>query len=320
MTETAEDRPTTTPALADVVVVTGPSGAGRTTAIRALEDAGFESIDNMPLSLVERLLDAPTGQPLALSVDVRNRDFSVDAVLALVERLRRDPDRAARLLYLDCAASRLVARFSETRRRHPMAPAGDAADGVSAERALLVPLMDRADVMLDTTAMTVHDLKREVQRHFAGDGMALALTVQSYSYKRGLPRGLDMAFDVRFLANPHWVPELRVLTGRDPAVAAHVASDPLFSGFYGRLRDLIGYALPAYRAEGRAHLAIGFGCTGGRHRSVAITERLAADLAAAGWRVSIRHRELDRSAGAATPASDPGPGLSGSGVVAGGAA
>ena len=280
---------------ADLVLVTGPSGAGRTTAIHALEDVGFEAIDNLPLSLVDALLGSgPAGWPLALGIDVRNRDFSVDGALALVERLRSDPDRAVRLTYLDCAPNTLVARFSETRRRHPLAPEGDVETGVAHERELLTPLLERADVVIDTTALTPHDLKAELQAQLADDGAQLALTVQSFSYKRGLPRGLDIALDCRFLRNPHWVPELRGLTGRDASVAAHVAGDPRFDGFFDRTRDLLLDLLPAYRAEGRAHLAVGFGCTGGRHRSVAVAERMADALAAAGWRVSTRHRELDR--------------------------
>ena len=287
---------------ADLVLVTGPSGAGRTTAIRALEDAGFEVIDNMPLSLVGRVLDGADERPLALGLDVRNRDFSVDAMLALTDRVRADPRRRARILYLDCAAPRLVARFSETRRRHPLAPGGDVETGVAQEREMLVPLMDRADVVIDTTALTVHELKAEVQRQIAPDGPALAISVQSFSFKRGLPRGLDMVFDVRFLRNPHWVAELRPLTGRDAAVAAHVDGDPRFGSFFARVRDLVIELLPGFGAEGRSHLAIGFGCTGGRHRSVAVTEKLAGALAAAGWRVSIRHRELDRGRAEAGPA------------------
>ena len=292
----------------DLILVTGPSGAGRTTAIRALEDAGHEVIDNLPFSLTSRLLEAGVERPLALSVDVRNRDFSVAALLALAGRLRGDPSVTVRLLYLDCGADVLVARFSETRRRHPLAPAEDAQVGVARELSLLDGLSEHADVVIDTTALTVHDLKAEVLRWFARDGRALAVSVQSFSYKRGLPAGLDMALDLRFLANPHWVPALREGTGRDAAVRAHVEADPRFPDFYARTRDLLLSLLPAYRDEGRAHLAIGLGCTGGRHRSVAVAEMLGAALAGAGWQVSIRHRELDRR-----PVADGGRGRSGGG-------
>ena len=277
----------------DLVLLTGPSGAGRTTAIHVLEDAGREVIDNLPLSMVRRLLEA-TDRPVALGIDVRNRDFSIDALLETIEILRADPDVALRVLYLDCAADTLVARFSETRRRHPLAPQEDAESGVVRELDLMAPVRDAADVVIDTTGLTVHDLKDEILRWFGDDGRRLAISVQSFSYKRGLPRGLDMAFDVRFLANPHWVPALRGGTGRDADVRAHVTADPAFAAFYDKVSGLILSLLPAYRTEGRSHLAIGIGCTGGRHRSVAVAEMLCATLAEAGWQVSSRHRELDR--------------------------
>ncbi|WP_179381550.1 RNase adapter RapZ [Jannaschia marina] len=288
----------------DLILVTGPSGAGRTTAIHVLEDIGYEVIDNLPLSLVARLLEGGLDRPLALGIDVRNRDFSIDALLSLAARIRADPTFAARLLYLDCAAATLVARFSETRRRHPLAPEEDAEVGVARELSVLTGLDDHADAVIDTTEMTVHDLRDEILRWFGGDARRLALSVQSFSYKRGVPRGLDLVFDVRFLANPHWVPALRALTGREAEVQAHVAADPRYGDFYARMSGLILSLLPAYRDEGRAHLAIGLGCTGGRHRSVAVAESLAETLAVEGWRVSKRHRELDRRAAASTKGPD----------------
>lgn len=284
----------------DLILVTGPSGAGRTTAIHVLEDAGFEVIDNLPLSLTARLLEAGADRPLALGIDVRNRDFSVDALLSLVGRLRADPAIAVRLLYLDCAPDVLVARFSETRRRHPLAPSEDAETGISRELSIVGGLADHADIVIDTTALTVHDLKDEVLRWFGADARRLAVSVQSFSYKRGVPRGLDIVLDTRFLANPHWVAGLRDGTGRDADVRAHVMADPRFDDFFARTRELLLSLLPAYRAEGRAHLAIGFGCTGGRHRSVAVTELLGEALAEQGWQVSKRHRELDRRTAAAS--------------------
>ena len=277
----------------DLVLVTGPSGAGRTTAVHVLEDAGREVIDNLPLSMLKRLVDV-TDRPLALVIDVRNRDFSIDAFLSLIDGLRVDPGVLLRVLYLDCIAERLVTRFSETRRRHPLAPAEDAESGIFRELELMAPLRDAADVVIDTSRFTVHDLKDEVLQWFGQDGRNLTVSVQSFSYKRGLPRGLDMAFDVRFLANPHWVPRLREGTGRDEAVRDHVTADPNFAGFYEKVSSLLVSLLPAYCDEGRSHLAIGFGCTGGRHRSVAIAELLCTTLAEAGWQVSSRHRELDR--------------------------
>lgn len=280
----------------DLVLVTGPSGAGRTTAINVLEDQGYEVIDNLPLSLIARLLDGGLDRPLALGVDVRNRDFSVDALLSLAARVRADPSYAAKLLYLDCTEETLIARFSETRRRHPLAPEEDAEIGVTRELSLLTGVAEQADTVIDTTGFTVHDLRDEILRWFGRGKRRLAISVQSFSYKRGVPRGLDLVFDVRFLANPHWVADLRAGTGRDARVRDYVQADPRFDDFYTRLSGLILSLLPAYREEGRAHLAIGFGCTGGRHRSVAVTELLSEVLAQQGWQVSKRHRELDRRA------------------------
>jgi UPF0042 nucleotide-binding protein len=291
-----------------IVFVTGPSGAGRSTAIHALEDLGWEVIDNLPLSLVPRLLDgAPLARPLALGLDVRNRDFNATALIELIDRLTRDPRVALEVLYLDCAPGELIRRYSQTRRRHPLAPAETPAEGIEREIDLLAPVRVRADHLIDTSEMTPHDLKAEVATWFGGEGAArLAVSVQSFSYRRGMPRGLDTVFDCRFLANPHWVPELRERDGRDPAVAAHIAADPRCEPFFARLADLVEFLLPAHLAEGKAHLAIGFGCTGGQHRSVAVAERLARRLAEAGWPVAIRHRELERRAG------PPGHGVNGS--------
>ena len=286
-----------------IVLVTGPSGAGRTTAIRALEDLGYEVIDNLPLSLIPRLIDgAPLARPIALGLDVRNRDFNATALIELIDQLTRDPAVALDVIYLDCAQRELIRRYSETRRRHPLAPADTPAEGIAREVDLLAPIRVRADHLIDTSDMSHHDLKAEVARWFGqGQGPRMALSLQSFSYKRGLPRGLDMVFDCRFLANPHWDASLRPLDGRDPAVAAHVEGDPRYPDFFAKLADLVNFLLPAQLEEGKAHLAIGFGCTGGQHRSVAVVEKLALQLAEDGWAVSKRHRELERKAAVALP-------------------
>ncbi|MFC3085120.1 RNase adapter RapZ [Tabrizicola soli] len=279
-----------------LILVTGPSGAGRTTAIRVLEDLGYEGIDNIPLSLVPRLIEgSPLGRPISLGLDVRNRDFNATALIELIDRLTRNPRVALEILYLDCAPGVLIQRFSETRRRHPLAPSDTPAQGVERELDLLAPIRARADHLIDTTDLTQHDLKADLAALF--DIMPsgrLSVSVQSFSYKRGIPRGVDMIFDCRFLANPHWVTELSPLDGRDPQVAAYVRSDPRFAEFFQRLRDLLLFLLPAHLDEGKAHLTIGFGCTGGQHRSVAVTEMMANALAEKGWAVSKRHRELER--------------------------
>lgn len=281
-----------------IVLVTGPSGAGRSLAINALEDLGYEAIDNIPLSLVPRLLDGPPpARPLALGLDTRNRDFSVDALIELIDSLHRAPGLSAEMLYLDCDADVLVRRFSETRRRHPLSPDDTPQSGIRRELELLVQVRARAEHLIDTSDLTPHQLRAQIVDHFGqATGAPMALSVQSFSYRRGLPRGVDMVFDVRFLANPHWTPELRPRDGRDPAVAAHVEADPRFADFFARVEGLIVSLLDAYVAEGKASLAIAFGCTGGRHRSVALAEKLAQALADRGWRVSKRHRELERHA------------------------
>jgi UPF0042 nucleotide-binding protein len=289
-----------------MVLVTGPSGAGRSTAIAALEDAGFEAIDNIPIGLVPRLLAGPPlDRPLALGLDARNRDFAPDALLDLMDTLAGRQGISAELIYLDCRPDVLLRRFSETRRRHPLAPAEAPEAGIEREADLMRPVRARAEILIDTSDLTPHDLRAEVVRLAAPQsGLGLAVTVQSFSYKRGLPRGLDMIFDGRFLDNPYWRPELRARDGRDAAVQAHVAADPRFAPFFDRVLDLTRLLLPAYRQEGKTHFGLGFGCTGGRHRSVTLAERMAAALAADGWQVSIRHRELER-AGPGEPRPDP---------------
>jgi UPF0042 nucleotide-binding protein len=281
---------------ARVVFVSGPSGAGRSTAIRALEDLGFEAIDNLPLSLLPRLLDGPPpARPLVLGTDPRNRDYSAQALIAAVDRLAADPTFLADLVYLDCATEVLVRRFSETRRRHPLAPEDRPILGIEMEQDLLAPVRARAGILIDTSEMTPHELRAEVQRWFAPGGQQqLALSVQSFSYKRGLPTGADLVFDCRFLRNPYWDESLRSLDGRDDAVVDYIAGDSRFAPFLEQVTRLVETLLPAYRDEGKAHLTVAFGCTGGQHRSVAVTEKLAAHLAQAGWQVSKRHREIER--------------------------
>ena len=282
-----------------LVLVTGPSGAGRSTAIKAMEDLGFEAIDNLPLSLLPRLLDGPPlDRPLALGLDVRNRDFSTAALIEVVDGLNDSLGRDVELLFLDCRPEILLRRYSETRRRHPMARAEAPEVGIAREADLLGPVRVRADILIDTSDMSPHDLRADLARWFDPDGAtSLSVSLHSFSYKRGLPRGLDTVFDVRFLQNPYWDPRLRPLDGRSDAVAAHVAADARFAPFSERLNHLLEVLLPAYEAEGKSHLSIGFGCTGGQHRSVAVAELLAKALAGQGWQVSIRHRELERRQG-----------------------
>jgi len=289
-----------------VVLVTGPSGAGRSTAIRALEDMGYEAIDNLPLSLLPRLLTAPEGtgmppgRPMALGVDPRNRDFSAEAVIAAVDGLCAQGDRHVQLLFVDCSADVLLRRFSETRRRHPLAPAETVQIGIAREMDLLRAVRTRADILIDTSELSPQELRAELEHWVTpGGGARLAVSVHSFSYKRGLPRGVDMVFDCRFLQNPYWEPRLRALDGRASEVAEYVAADPRFAEFHARLEGLLHLLLPAFEAEGKSYLSIALGCTGGQHRSVAMAETLARTLAKEGRPVSIRHRELERRSGSA---------------------
>lgn len=281
-----------------LVLVTGPSGAGRTTAINTLEDLGYETIDNLPLSLLPRVVDGPLDRPLALGIDVRNRDFNTQAFVALVDQLGLRDDGAAQILYLDADNEELVRRYSNTRRRHPLAGNGPPLVGIEKEKELLLPIRDRADELIDTTVLNVHELRSDIDAAFSGaGGRFLGITVHSFSYKRGLPRGVDIILDCRFLTNPHWEPTLRALDGRDLQVQGYVAADPRFAPYFDKIKDLIDMLLPAQREEGKSHVSIGFGCTGGKHRSVTMAEKLSDALAQDGWQVSKRHRELERQDG-----------------------
>ena len=288
-----------------LLLVTGPSGAGRTTATNALEDLGYEAIDNIPLSLVPNVIDQKLDKSLALVVDARNRDFSVAAFLALLDRLRQMSRAWPEVLYLDCRIDVLLRRFSETRRRHPMAPEDHPSLGIERENALLAPLKAQADFVIDSSDLSPHDLKKEVAGWFAvGEAVPLTLSLQSFSYKKGLPRDVDMVLDCRFLRNPHWDQELRPLTGLDAAVVDYIQSDLRYDEFFQRSLDLIRFLLPAYQDEGKSHLCVGLGCTGGRHRSVAVAVNLGQALAKWGGAVSIRHREIRQNVGSVAEQTD----------------
>lgn len=279
-----------------VVIVTGMSGAGKTMALKVLEDLGWEAVDNLPLSLVASLVRPGEGvaRPLALGVDIRTRDFGVEPVLDALDRLLAEGGAEVRLLFLDCEDDVLCRRFTETRRRHPMAADRPLLDGIRHERALVSPLKARADISIDTTNQPPAEFKRLLAGHFGLEATGgLVVFVTSFAYRNGLPREADLVFDARFLTNPHYVPELRPLTGRDPAVAEYVAADPAFGPFVDGLKSLLEPLLPRFAAEGKSYLTIAVGCTGGRHRSVAIAERLADWLKRRGGRVELRHRELD---------------------------
>lgn len=284
------------PPPAHIVFVTGQSGAGRSTAINALEDLGFEAIDNLPLSLLPRLLEGdPPDRPLALCIDPRTRDFDAKDLVAAYEKLEGDTAYIADLVFLDCEPATLQRRYSETRRRHPLAPDADPADGIALERAMLAPLRLHASVLIDTTDLTVHQTRDEIGRFFTNNrAPRMAIQITSFSYRRALPIGADLVFDCRFLRNPHWDPTLRAQDGRSSQVQSYVAADPRFETFRGQIDDMLDLLLPAFREEGKSHLTVAFGCTGGRHRSVTLAEITATRLAESGWQVSKRHRDVDR--------------------------
>lgn len=282
--------------LTRIVLISGPSGAGRSTAIHALEDMGYEAIDNMPLTLLPRLLSGPpVDRPLALGIDTRNRDFNVQAVLGIVDALSAEASFDSTFLYIDCHPDVLIRRYSETRRRHPLTPDAEPALGVAAELDILAPLRNRADAVLDSTDLRPNDLRAELEALFGlEDASNMTVAIKSFSYKRGVPSGTDMAIDCRFLRNPHWEPGMRELTGLDDPVAAYVAADDRYDAFVESVLGMLALLLPGYRDAGKTHFSIAFGCTGGQHRSVAVAEVVAAGLARDGWRVSIRHVALER--------------------------
>jgi len=287
-----------TPASLRVVLVSGLSGSGKATILRALEDLGYEAVDNPPLPLVESLLSrSERGRTIgiAIGIDARTRGFDAAAVLETLALLRRNPALAPSLVFAEADLPVLLRRFTESRRRHPLARGGNVADGIEVERAVTAPLREAADLVVDTSDTTPAALRQLIGGHFGGGaGTGLAVAVVSFAYAAGLPREADLVFDVRFLRNPHYVAALSPLTGRDPDVGAYIDADPDFPAFFSRICDLLTLLLPRYRQEGKSYVTIAVGCTGGRHRSVHVAERLGEVLGKAGWRVETTHRELAR--------------------------
>ena len=299
------------------LLVTGMSGAGRSTALKVLEDLGYEAVDNLPLGLFDKLLATSDGRadevarPLAIGIDSRTRAFNADAIVERIGDLRAEGVDIT-LVFLDCSGTELTRRFSETRRRHPLALDRPAADGIAREREIVAPLRRAADIVIDTSDYAVADLRRALAGRFARAGVdPLTLTIMSFGFARGLPRDADLVFDMRFLSNPHWDASLRPLTGDDPAVGAYVAADPAFAPAFDRIADLLLLLLPRYGAEGKSYLTVAFGCTGGRHRSVFVARRMAERLALAGWAGSVVHR--DKASGSSAAADGTGSGGAGHG-------
>lgn len=282
------------------VLITGLSGAGRATALRALEDFGYVAVDNLPLPLLGELMRSTGGNPgedavpLAFGIDTRTYGFNAHDLVRRVQQLRERADLAVKLLFLDCDTETLQRRYTESRRPHPLEPERPVIDSIVEERRQISDVRDSADVVIDTTALAPHQFKQILAGHFALEPRTEArIAVMSFSFRRGLPREADLVFDVRFLKNPHYVPELKPLTGIDPQVAAFVESDPDYAPFMERLEALIGPLLPRFDAEGKSYLTIAVGCTGGRHRSIAVAERLADWLRKAGRSVTLLHRDTN---------------------------
>jgi UPF0042 nucleotide-binding protein len=282
-----------------IVFLAGLSGSGKSTAMAALEDLGFYCVDNLPVQLIDQFVtlcaqSEPPIEKIALAIDTREPGF-LAGVPAVIEQLR---ERGAEVsvLFLDCANDALVSRYRETRRVHPQSPTGTVEEGIAVERRLLVEMARLADQVIDTSSLNIHQLKAAVVQYVSGAARPTVVNLISFGFRYGTPPSAELLFDVRFLANPYFEDRLRSLTGQVPEVSEYVLKTQRGSALRQRLRDLLGFLLPLYDAEGKAYLTIGIGCTGGRHRSVVVAEALAGELRAAGREVNVEHRDVERGA------------------------
>lgn len=282
-----------------IMLVTGLSGAGKTTALKTLEDLGWEAIDNFPIRLLPLLIDTPQsarrpdqGRPLAIGFDTRTRGFDPASIVRQVRELEEHPEYAVSTLFLDCAGRELQRRYAETRRRHPLAQDRSAEAGIAEEREWLQPLRRWSENVIDTTDMPLSELQQEVRRRFSLEKSPTSVIVTSFGFARGMPPSADLVFDMRFLRNPHWDRDLRPLTGLDAPVGAFVMEDPAYQGAVDRIVDLLAYLLPHYQAGAKAYVHIAIGCTGGRHRSVFVAEQITKRLQEAGFCPTVQHRNL----------------------------
>ena len=297
MSESEQDSPEASPSdeRQRVLLVTGVSGAGKSTALDVLEDLGWETIDNFPVRFLKRLLSRHDGEhaKLAIGFDSRTRGFVPTEIIELVKDLSQRQDLSISTLFIDCSSGELERRYNETRRRHPMAQGSPLMEGIRAERELLEPLRRWADMVVDTSAFTSNELQQHVRSLFSTEAsQPMTVTVSSFGFARGMPPLADLVFDMRFLDNPHWVEELREQTGLDDEVGAHIEQDAGFAPAFTQIRDLLATLLPRYQAQGKSYVHIAFGCTGGRHRSVFTAERMAQALRDAGFSPTVRHRNL----------------------------
>ncbi len=291
-----------------ILLVTGMSGAGKTTALKTLEDSGWEVVDNLPVALLDRLLATPfsegnmEGRPLALGVDSRTRGFNARAIVERMKTSREESPYRIETLFLDCSGSELERRYAETRRRHPLAQDRPAADGIAREREMLAPLRRWAEHVFDTTTLSSNDLKQEVRQSFVAElAREPTLTVLSFGFARGLPRNADLVFDMRFLRNPYWDEALRNKTGQDEAVVEFIRQDPAYSDTVREIEALLVRLIPLYRAVGKSYVTVAIGCTGGRHRSVHMAERVTAHLKEKGFAPILTHRDIAASASETIP-------------------
>jgi UPF0042 nucleotide-binding protein len=291
------------PPAPQIVLVTGLSGAGKLSILRALEDLGFETVDNPPLS---GLLDlaAKADKNLAIGVDARSRGFSAESVLDTLARLRQEQNFTPALVFATASDEVLLRRYSETRRRHPLAQAGAIVEGIALERGLTGPLARAADWLVDTSTLPVPKLRQLIEQHFGAHDPGMVLNLVSFAYPAGLPREADLVFDARFLKNPHYEPHLRILSGLDPEVGSFIEQDSDFATYFYKLLNLIEFLLPRFVQEGKKYATICVGCTGGQHRSVYMVEKLSSHLAKTGWRVGVTHRESAKFCTRPTPASN----------------
>jgi len=287
-----------------VALVTGLSGAGKNSILRALEDLGFETMDNPPLATLEELA-RHTERHLAIGVDARSRGFAAAAVLDTLARLRAMPRLAPALVFATASDDMLVRRYSETRRRHPLAQSGNVTDGIALERDLTAPLAAAADVLVDTSDLPLPRLRAIIDEKFGESGTGLTVSLLSFAYPHGLPGEADLVFDARFLRNPYYEPALRGLCGLDPEIGKYIENDPDFAAYFAKILDVVTFLLPRFVQEGKKYATICIGCTGGQHRSVYMVEKLNDYLSQAGWRVSPRHREAGKFTERPAPLPNP---------------
>jgi UPF0042 nucleotide-binding protein len=271
----------------NLIIVTGLSGAGMSSALKALEDIGYEVLDNFPITLIDDLLDEKSNKPIAIGIDSRTRNFSVPKLKKALKK------HNAQLCFMNCKHSVLQKRFTETRRKHPLAKDRPVSDGINQEIELMAPLKDIANLIIDTTDLSIHDLRRMISGHFTSEGSQnLSVTLTSFGFKNGVPRESDIVMDVRFLKNPHWDKKLNPLTGQDKKVGAYIRDDASFEEFIENFKTLIEPLLERYTHEGKSYLTVSIGCTGGKHRSVFVVETLHKWFKKLGVKTHIHHRDM----------------------------